>query len=887
MRAEVMRRCAVIGLVAALIAAACSSSATDATAEAGDAATTEIETTQPTTSTTSTTIVETTTMADDVVVLTDGQPRTVEAFADFEAVPLRSGGTYAGPATPRTLDDILIAYVLRDALVDPSVATTLAANGFVIVPGYHRLFHTEYEMAGYEPYPVFVTTDAAYHVWHLVFSKVLRELEEQVLLPELETLLTGLLEAARAQAVELAGSPLEEHAVRVVEWFEAAGDLAGLDVGELGSRAAAEVALARDATEMTESPVTSFAECDPMMSAANCIDYSLFRPRGHYNRSEDLQRYFRAMSLLGQSAFFLNQPDSLAMGLVVARLLDADPELAASWERIYAPTAFLVGMADDFTPFEVVELAADVTPDGVIAPVEFADPAVLQELADRLLASRNVGINPEAAAMRVMGARFVIDSFIFDQLTWPNVGDPATEVGARSAPIPLDLPAAFGSQFAYDILETAGATQYANYDAQLDAMRTLLASRADADWAGTVYDAWLYALQPMWSEHGSDFPDFMQSDAWSAKAHQTGFGSYTELKHDTILYAKQGFAAEGGYEPLSFEPRHWVEPDPVAFLRIAAVAQLAQDGLSARGLLPGDLDELLSDLSEFLDRLARIADDELAGRPISEEDNVWLESVGSWLEYLWLASSDIDEETGEPSFDDQDAAIIADIFRNTFEYLELGTGRIDTIYVLVPTDAGEFQVARGGVYSYYEFWQPADAGRLTDEEWRAMLDAGEAPDRPAWQGAFLPGPAGVDVQLPSPQGAIRSAEPGLFCRDLLDRGFTFADAVRYWWWDGSPDRMDADRNGIPCETVYPAAAVAAFPVENGLGDGDTYAGQRRGLFCRDLEPQGLGYLDAFQYWLWDGRPDRMDEDRNAIPCETIYPPAEVEEVLTFEVGWQP
>ncbi len=62
---------------------------------------------------------------------------------------------------------------------------------------------------------------------------------------------------------------------------------------------------------------------------------------------------------------------------------------------------------------------------------------------------------------------------------------------------------------------------------------------------------------------------------------------------------------------------------------------------------------------------------------------------------------------------------------------------------------------------------------------------------------------------------------GLLCRDLLlpppDSSFqpdsdhlTYALAVYYWLSEGRPDRMDADRNGRPCETVYPAAEVDAF-----------------------------------------------------------------------------
>jgi hypothetical protein len=35
-------------------------------------------------------------------------------------------------------------------------------------------------------------------------------------------------------------------------------------------------------------------------------------------------------------------------------------------------------------------------------------------------------------------------------------------------------------------------------------------------------------------------------------------------------------------------------------------------------------------------------------------------------------------------------------------------------------------------------------------------------------------------------------------------------AVEYWRVNDQPDRMDADRNGIPCETVYSAAVVDDF-----------------------------------------------------------------------------
>ena len=57
---------------------------------------------------------------------------------------------------------------------------------------------------------------------------------------------------------------------------------------------------------------------------------------------------------------------------------------------------------------------------------------------------------------------------------------------------------------------------------------------------------------------------------------------------------------------------------------------------------------------------------------------------------------------------------------------------------------------------------------------------------------------------------VTDLESGLFCRDLRPRGYNYADAVQYWMIEGRPDRMDADRNGIPCETVYPESDVLDY-----------------------------------------------------------------------------
>ena len=78
-------------------------------------------------------------------------------------------------------------------------------------------------------------------------------------------------------------------------------------------------------------------------------------------------------------------------------------------------------------------------------------------------------------------------------------------------------------------------------------------------------------------------------------------------------------------------------------------------------------------------------------------------------------------------------AIVADVHTdvNTGQVLEEGVGVVFTIYVVVQAE-GRIFLAKGGVFSYYEFLQPM-SNRLTDEQWQAM----EKPPLPEWTQSFI------------------------------------------------------------------------------------------------------------------------------------------------------
>jgi hypothetical protein len=649
---------------------------------------------------------------------------------------------YAGPSTPHSLEKVSLVRSERDELKQvPALAPLLEKQGFGVVRSGSSLFQDEYEGNRYGGFPVYVTTDAAYNTWHLVFDKTLRDLEQKMLLPKLEQLVGLALRNARIQADAAGGGALDTSTARVVQLYEVAEAELGGHV-TLGPLARQEKALIDAHDAKATSP----------LAGAN-VDYSLFAPRGHYTLSADLKRFFVTMSVLGQSPFCLpgtrdcDGVESARLGILASLAITSDPEARALWQQIYEPTAFLVGLSDDYTPGEVAAAVAKVAPSVFDQGVKALIPnATVSKITKALVATRPVRIDPERASIRLMGTRFVIDSYLLDQLVSPNVG---TGAKPRLLPSALDLASAFGSKLAADELDRQGVNDYANYGSQLAAVRDAVAARKPVDWGATVYDAWLYALQPVFAPHGKSFPDYMRSNAWAAKDLQAGLGSYTELKHDTILFAKQ-LVAEAGGDFTKQNPLNWVEPDPAAFERLAACADLLRQGLKLRGLLSPEAGGLLTTEARLLGFLGTVARGELAGRTLAEADNQRLRDIGGELSAIWWRTSE--RANPDPSIPDQ-SAVVADIASGPGAVLELGTGEIDTLYVLVPGRNGTFELARGGVYSYYEFKSPPGV-RLTDEAWRAMLASGKAPPRPAWESVF---------QAPCPhqsRGCSPSYRPG-------------------------------------------------------------------------------------------------------------------------------
>ncbi|UCH60852.1 MAG: DUF3160 domain-containing protein [Anaerolineales bacterium] len=636
----------------------------------------------------------------------------------------------------------------------------LAQDGFVVSPGIEKEFFTVYEKARYANLPVFVTSDSILHVYHLLFDKVLRTAEVQYFIPLLRNLNASLLSETDRQYQELVGTAWEEAARRTVAFVAIASQLleANVQVPDYSlDLVQAELAQIEAADNIQLSPLFPGLE--------NGEDYTQYIPRGHYTRSDELKAYFKSMMWYGRMTFRLktNDPEvgraETRSALLLARALrqasvNGRPALE-DWMDLYSPTVFFVGRSDDLTALQYLDIM-DSLYGPELALSALADDSKLEafiEQANLLPAPQILGIviwdtdniEETTKGMRFMGQRFVPDAYIFRQLIYRNVG---TRERPRPLPKGMDIPAAMGSERAYQILEQMNETSFENYPQQMEKMRSWTASLTQEDWTETLYNTWLYSFYPLLEVPGEGYPAFMRSGAWMDKQLNTVLGSWAELKHDTILYAKQVYAELGGGPPPPppLPPKGYVEPVPQFFARLAALTEMTRSGLENRGLL----DELDRQSLETLENLARslqvMAEKELSGEPLSEEEYTRIRFYGGEIENLTMAAADTDmQDPNAPRFMEEEpqAAVVADVATNPnppATVLEEAVGRVNPIYVVVPiieADGSSYlQVTKGGVFSYYEFPWPIE-DRLTDEKWRQMLADGEAPSPPEWTQSFL------------------------------------------------------------------------------------------------------------------------------------------------------
>jgi hypothetical protein len=238
-------------------------------------------------------------------------------------------------------------------LLDKKARALIEVNKFVVTPTDYIQPFQIYENNEYErplKIPAFITTDSILHTYHLFYDYSMREVESEKLYPILVSLTKAMLSASENDLSSAGDDSVRDAAHRNVAYFAVARKLLGgaappPDVADIANKDL-ELIDAHEAREV--SNVMGFK-----------IDFSQFVPRGHYTRSEKLKRYFKAMMWYGLTAFPIPQ-GKIGTGPTIQSLLlvrnlrtvMVDGQKAIKlWSSIYDPTAFYVGVADDYSRY--------------------------------------------------------------------------------------------------------------------------------------------------------------------------------------------------------------------------------------------------------------------------------------------------------------------------------------------------------------------------------------------------------------------------------------------------------------------------------------------------------------------------------------------------------
>lgn len=524
--------------------------------------------------------------------------------------------------------------------------------------------------------------------------------------------------------------------------YEALGKhKAGLTEGDW-QKAEAELRLIWAADAVKPSPLFAHYSKD----TSKVADYTQFRPRSHYAKSSILRAYFRVMMYLGRNAWTFETDEGLRDAALLAWAMAEDKGTAGRlldpWQRVMEVTQFFAGPSDDIAyPSWRAGIHAALG-DGPVSPASLVTPEVLGKLRaalgklERPKILSDAIMDPEVAqktkgellestlGFRVFGQRFTIDAWLLGQLT---AGQEKSSKRLPGCPSAAFLPAVFGDATAKGLVAGLLATESPAFSAdeaksvlgEIDTLGASVAKLTDEHWYRSLDAAWLRVLSRLTGAPGAGYPAYMKSAKFPLRQLGSLLGSYTELKHDTLLYAKQNYAEYGdGQEETEPPPvpRGFVEPNMAFWQEFERLVTFYRTGITTRGLIPAEVEEysLSSRFLEHVKLCSRLAEKTLKGESPTDEE---FES----LRVTHLSEFAVPYDPVVYEDEQLRSALIADIHTDMAggRILYEATAQPHFLLALVGTD-GTPRLTVGVVFDHREFTDKVGE-RLTDEEWKKRV----------------------------------------------------------------------------------------------------------------------------------------------------------------------
>lgn len=639
----------------------------------------------------------------------------VEEVKDFEEIDVEANvKPYDVPKESKMINGFVQDEYTQE--YNAKMMKNLKDNGFFIDYEKYQQPFSIYETNQYMGSNNFVTTDSIVHLYHIIYLGMMEDMEQNALKQKLMALSKNCLDNALSDYKEANGEE-KDVLMRNAALFLCAVDLleANYD-GEVPSEV-------RDLADKELENIKAEGNAVSNITG-NEIDYSQFKVRGNYTKNENLKKYFRVNMLYSQELVKLENPDktinldALKQAMLISRAMLKDETSFKLWQDIYKPISFLVENTEDTTPIDIYKSISKVTKDNSVEAI--LEKNVVNAVADDIANKEDPKIKPDSGKVfAFLPQRAVVDN------TWlQNLVDTDPK-SKRPVVSGVDLMALLGNSLAERLtLTNEDNLKWDKFKEKYEETKAMVDARTDKEEKANIYRTWLWVLKAFNNEYGEGYPDFMRSEKWQYKDLNTALASWAQLKHDTILYAKQFGAECGGDEPTDL--RHYVEPNVNLYRRVKYLVGLTMDADEKYSLLNDEQKARLKDFDDMLEFLIKVSIEELKDETTSDEDNERLKVIGGEMENIFIAfnKDDSGEEFEIPPVD-RDTANVADIQRigsNVVDkpegsFLEVGSGRFSTIYVVYRLN-GKYYLGSGSVMNYYEFYSE---NRLDNNEFKEML----------------------------------------------------------------------------------------------------------------------------------------------------------------------
>ena len=598
-----------------------------------------------------------------------------------------------------------------------------------------------YEGNEYGFLPNFVTADSLLHLFHISYDGLLRELEVKEFMPRLIEVSDAMAKKSLEDYNDATDPAIKELAKKNTAYFLLALKLFG---GAYSEPLPQEV---MDLVDKEYKNIESMSKADSNL-VAKAVDYSQFKPRGHYTRSEELKKYFRGSMLFSQEAMIFYDDEgkpideNIIQGLMMAKNLVGDEESFKKWEDVNDSVNFLVENSEDVDPYlmgqvyfshfdkntDVDELASEKNLEKVHKTLDQLPKPKIQYYED--------------TSFRFMPQRAVLDNVWAQNLLDTN------RPSKRPLYSGLDIMGVMGNKVAEEMVlsneQNKKWDEFENRYQETKEMSKVLDDETEG--RKNIYRSWLWMLKSYEEEIPESFPEFMKSKAWAFKDLNAQLGSWAQLKHDTILYGKQAGAEMGGGDEEEKEmPKSYVEPRVHLYDRMIWAMNYMKENLKSRELLTEANEKNMNNFIEMVDFLRKVSVAELKNETIDSKDQERLLYIGGEMENIFIKFVDekaeyfaeIEEQA------DRNMATVADLMvtvENTVgiepnKYLEVGSGMAQEMFVVYQI-GDKLIMGTGPVYAYYEFLSDE---RMTDEDFQNKIyDSLYSPDaknplkQPSW-----------------------------------------------------------------------------------------------------------------------------------------------------------